>query len=437
MVYPTWEERVDDPAIFLVHRRPRAERMNIGIYVSSLRPTSAAQARFQASLFDGLQKLSAHRYHFMVFSTDSAEGLEANEDFSYHSLRRDGRGAAFARFFKPRIGALFLGIRRMFGADGGRLNDLVTRWMKVEPAYYQQLRDLNVRLLWNMNQHQLPSPLPFIRTIWDLNHRIHSMYPEFSHTRFGFDGCDAGMAESMARASYVIVGTEEGKRQVVGLLGASPTKVRVVPFPTPALPQAGETPGGAGRYIFYPARFWPHKNHYVILAALKILREARGLDVRCVFTGADEGNLDYVLRSAEQLGVRDLVDYRGLVPEQELVALYAGAAALVYASAVGPDNLPPLEAMSVDCPVIAADVPGAREQYGDAALFFAPTDEAALADRIAELFADSALRRRMVARGRRRAAQFTTADYAQAVLAILDEFSLTARAWERCDSVFT
>jgi len=88
-----------------------------------------------------------------------------------------------------------------------------------------------------------------------------------------------------------------------------------------------------------------------------------------VFSGADEGNLSYILKHAEALGVREQVDYRGRVSDEALLALYRGALALVFASAVAPDNLQPLEAMALGCPVIAADVPGAREQYGDAALF--------------------------------------------------------------------
>ena len=48
--------------------------------------------------------------------------------------------------------------------------------------------------------------------------------------------------------------------------------------------------------------------------------------------------------------------------------------------------------MSVGCPAITAEVPGAREQYGDAALFFDPMDEKQLAERIKELLDDHDLR---------------------------------------------
>jgi glycosyltransferase involved in cell wall biosynthesis len=315
--------------------------------------------------------------------------------------------------------------------------------MRPEPKYYKQLRELNVRLLWNMNQHELPTSLPFVRTIWDVNHCIHSMYPEYSYTRFTFDGCDGNMAYSLARASYVIVGTEEGKRQVVSMFGVHEGKVRVIPFPTPVLSVSRQCSQQVSEaihhspYLFYPARFWPHKNHVVILAALKVLRDQRNIRLRCILSGADEGNLRYVLQYAEKLGVGDQVKYLGVVSDEDLASLYSGALALVYASAVGPDNLPPLEAMSLDCPVITARVPGAREQYGDAALYFDPMSEHELADCINQLLDNKSVREKLMRNGRARAASWTVQDYANAVVSVFDEFASIARAWERCDSVFT
>jgi glycosyltransferase involved in cell wall biosynthesis len=298
---------------------------------------------------------------------------------------------------------------------------------------------LNIRLLWNVNHHELPSPIPYVRTIWDINHRIHSLFPEYSHTRLTFSGIDRNVQDSLARASYVVTGTEVGRHQLVTIYGVSDTKIRVIPFPTPSMSQhlKDETPQKRGDFIFYPARFWPHKNHAVIIEALSILRQRHDWSLKCVLTGADEGNLRYVLGYAERLGVRDLIDYRGNVSEEELVALYKTAFALVFASAVGPDNLPPLEAMSLQCPVLTSDVPGAREQFGDAAIFFTPTNEQALAQRLMDLRDDAGLRQRLVNSGNARAAAFTVEDYADRMVAVLDEFSLLARNWQSNDSAFT
>ena len=40
---------------------------------------------------------------------------------------------------------------------------------------------------------------------------------------------------------------------------------------------------------------------------------------------------------------------------------------MVFASIVGPNNYPPIEAASLGCPVILSDLPGHREQMGESA----------------------------------------------------------------------
>lgn len=406
-------------------------RLTVGIFVSTIGPASPSLARLQETIFEGLRILGGDRYDFIVLSHDASP--DTGLGWPHHVVRyRTGWRAAWHRAGAGAASAL-LGLWRLFGASGGRTLVRLQRWTKVEPAHFKLLRDLNVRILWNLNQHALETPTPFIRTMWEANHRIHSMYPEYAYARFGFEALDAGEAESLARASYVITGTAEGARQLVELFGVDHRKIRIIPFIAPRLP-VGEQQV-EGRYMLYPSRFWPHKNHVVILEALAILRRDHGVDLKCVFTGGDGGNLDYVLSYAERLGVRDLVDYRGRVTEEELGALYAGAWALTYASAVGPDNLPPLEAMGLGCPVITADVPGAEEQFGEAALRFHPTDERALAAQLLRLDREPGLRDELIRRGSSLAARLPPEGYAAAVLEILDEFAKVARAWERCDSL--
>ncbi len=424
--------------------RVGVDPVNIGIFVTSLAPKGASQARIQSEIFNGLRKLNRAGYRFMVFSYDSnPPGDLCDETFSFHRIERHNRWEGIVLSLRKRLAQITLAGLRLSGLDDGQVAQLLRTWRNPEPKHYRQLRALNIRLLWNMNQHELRTGLPFVRTIWDVNHRIHSMYPEYSYTRYQFDGLDAGLSDSLARASYVIVGTEEGKQQLIRIFGVHEGKIRIIPFPVPALQVTADVSKPAGEaisrgpYLFYPARFWPHKNHVVILAAMKILQEEAGLKLRCIFSGADQGNLEHVLRYAEMLGVRNQVDYLGSVSDEDLSQLYAGAAALVYASAVGPDNLPPLEAMSLGCPVITADVPGAREQLGDAAVYFAPTSERQLAERLKMLLGNESLRERLISAGKKRAASWGAENYAKEVISIFDDFSAIARSWDKCDSVFT
>ncbi len=121
--------------------------------------------------------------------------------------------------------------------------------------------------------------------------------------------------------------------------------------------------------------------------------------------------------------------FLGFIAREDLLALYRNAMALVYPSFCGPENLPPLEAFAVGCVVLAVDVPGAREQLGDAALLVDPKDPVAIASAIRTLSEDSALRETLRQRGFARASRWTGKDYVKCVLSILDEFEAVRRCW--------
>src|SRR5439155_21798789 len=137
--------------------------------------------------------------------------------------------------------------------------------------------------------------------------------------------------------------------------------------------------------------------------------------------GSDKGGLDHVHRDARELGVADRVHVLGFVAEDDLAALYRGAHALLYLSFFGPENLPPLEALALRCPVVCADVPGMSLQLGDAVLFVSPVDPGAIAAGVRRL-EDVALRAELTARGRRLAEHRSPRDYVTRVLEELSEF---------------
>src|SRR5262249_3316848 len=130
-----------------------------------------------------------------------------------------------------------------------------------------------------------------------------------------------------------------------------------------------------------------------------------------------------------RLGLDGAVRFLDYVTQDELVALYRRAFCLAFATFCGPDNLPPLEAFALECPVVASDVPGASEQLGDAALLFPPADDRALAQRIVELRSDPALRRSLVQAGLQRTTRHSWTEYVQGLVAAVDEFSRIRRAW--------
>jgi glycosyltransferase involved in cell wall biosynthesis len=99
--------------------------------------------------------------------------------------------------------------------------------------------------------------------------------------------------------------------------------------------------------------------------------------------------------------------WRGRLTDDELAAEYRRAAGFIWPSLHEGFGIPPLEAQSLGVPVIASDIPINREVLGDSALYFPPTDPAALASAMSELATDSLLRSSLSARGRVNARKFT------------------------------
>jgi glycosyltransferase involved in cell wall biosynthesis len=129
------------------------------------------------------------------------------------------------------------------------------------------------------------------------------------------------------------------------------------------------------------------------------------------------------------LGLSDHVRFLGFVSQDDLVSLYRHALALTYVSFFGPENLPPLEAFALGCPVIASNVAGAHEQLGDAALLVDPKSPAEIAEAIKAVYENTSLRELLVRRGLARACRWTGGDFVRGVFSLLDEFVPIRRCW--------
>ena len=162
-----------------------------------------------------------------------------------------------------------------------------------------------------------------------------------------------------------------------------------------------------GDFLFYPANPWPHKNHARLFASLARLRRFPSLVVPLVCTGRLAGEGRSASRLAEEAGlpaaqVQDL----GYVASEDLPALYRAARALVFPSLFEGFGIPVLEAMASGCPVACARTTALPEVGGDAARYFDPTCEQAIADAIADIWTDDRLRADLVRRGLERAESF-------------------------------
>jgi len=271
-------------------------------------------------------------------------------------------------------------------------------------------------------RHLLLWELPFIITIFDGCHRDA---PEFPEVRtFGeFERREILFGLASTKAAVVIVNAPGLTDDLCRRYAMERDRAVCIPF-SPSAYVSQSAPAAADDaavlakyrlepgYLFYPAQFWPHKNHMTLLAALASLRE-RGITERLVLCGSDRGGRDKINAAIRALGLSDQISIIGFVESAELGALYRGAAALVMPSYFGPTNLPPLEAWAVGTPVIYPEA--FKAQAGDAAILFDYDDPRSLADAIVALRTDGT-RERLRAAGHLRLAQFaeeTKAGHAQ------------------------
>lgn len=111
----------------------------------------------------------------------------------------------------------------------------------------------------------------------------------------------------------------------------------------------------------------------------------------------------------------------GPVSDAELAGLYQGATCFAFPSLYEGFGLPPLEAMTFGCPVLASREASLPEVCGDAALYCDGRDEADIARGLLALVADAGLRARLVAAGHAQITKFRWRETARRVLQHLEE----------------
>jgi glycosyltransferase involved in cell wall biosynthesis len=189
-------------------------------------------------------------------------------------------------------------------------------------------------------------------------------------------------------------------------LGVPEERLRVAyPGLDPRLHPEGEQTSLGAPYVLSVATDEPRKNLGAAVEAIRILR-SRGSELELALSGLS-GWGDQV---APEPGVRRL----GYVADEQLPALFRGAAAFCYPSRFEGFGIPVVEAMACGTPAICSTHPSLDEAAGGIALRADADDPEAFADAI-----ERAVERREELRepGLRHAARFTRRACGEAVLA--------------------
>lgn len=168
-----------------------------------------------------------------------------------------------------------------------------------------------------------------------------------------------------------------------------------------------------GGYFLYFGALEPKKNIGRLIEAYL----GAELDTPLVIVGARAWRSEHELRllnGAHGSSLKGVARIRQLdyLPEPLLMHLVRGARAVLFPSLYEGFGLPVLEAMTMGVPVLTSTTSALPEVAGDAALMVDPYDVGALVAALRRLDSESALRQRLAMAGPLRAAQFSTAAYA-------------------------
>ena len=317
----------------------------------------------------------------------------------------------------------FLGETRMQGQSPPSLSLRLSRLPTVNPV---------VRILWE----QLIQPFELVKEKIDLIHSMAYALPlacpassvvtvhDLSFLLFpqAFNRANrlylaAATRRAVGQADAVIAVSASTRRDVVRLLGVPEEKVAVVPngidetfrpiTDTQRLEALRRERSLPQRMILSVGTLEPRKNAETLIRAYARLKKASAILHKLVLAGGLGWRYERLFALVEELGLQDDVLFPGFVSYGELPLWYNAADLFVFPSLYEGFGLPPLEAMACGVPVIASNVSSLPEVVGDAGPLVDPLDVEGLAEAIAQVLGDGALRAEMRERGVARAEQFS------------------------------
>jgi glycosyltransferase involved in cell wall biosynthesis len=228
--------------------------------------------------------------------------------------------------------------------------------------------------------------------------------------------------DAVSRADHVICISENTRRDLVEMFGVAETKVSVVYLGYDELATSGKEPEAVAAvtsscpYLLYVGTRGGYKNFEGLLRAY-----ASSGFLRDNFSLVTFG--DGPFRGEENLLIKELGLSNGQVKQiggedNVLGHLYKGAAAFVYPSLYEGFGIPPLEAMSIGCPVICSNTSSLPEVVGNAGEYFDPGSIESIRTALETVLQSTTRRDDLIKMGHMRSASFSWARCADETLAI-------------------
>jgi glycosyltransferase involved in cell wall biosynthesis len=126
-------------------------------------------------------------------------------------------------------------------------------------------------------------------------------------------------------------------------------------------------------FLLYPANFWAHKNHKILLTAFGIfLKKHPASSLKLVLTGSPSNEQKALKDAVEAMSLSERVIFTGYLSNDDMEALMQTCKAIIFPSLYEGFGMPLVEAFAHKKPVLCSNVTSLPEVGEDAVFYFDP-----------------------------------------------------------------
>jgi glycosyltransferase involved in cell wall biosynthesis len=268
-------------------------------------------------------------------------------------------------------------------------------------------------------------PTTYMRMPMVKAHRVIATHHDCTHEKFPQYFPDAGRIfwarkRLFPRVDAIICCSESCRQDLLHFYNVDPAKTRVIHH---GLTRLSRSSAGAAElakhvrrdYLLFVGMRPGFKNFHGLLQAFRDTQLHDSFDLLVLGgTALTQSELGLI----SKLGLEHSVKCLPKVSDEMLAESYARAKLFVYPSFNEGFGFPPLEAMSLDCPVLTTGVSSIPEVCRDAPFYFDPADQDSFCRELLRAVNDEEARRRCVERGRKVAALYQWEKCGQETLAL-------------------
>ena len=209
----------------------------------------------------------------------------------------------------------------------------------------------------------------------------------------------------------VIVPTKFTEKEYIAFSGIDPDKIFQIYEAADIIEQIDQPYEGLlnQQYIMYVGSQSDYKNVRRLIEAHQLLLEQHP-DLKLALVGKTSGKNGVPAgrnKAWSESKKHKNVVFTDFVPDEQLSWLYKNAVSYVFPSLMEGFGLPGLEAMLYGTPVVSSNATCLPEVYGDAAVYFDPTDTKEMAEKIGSVITNDTLRNELIEKGYDQAAKYS------------------------------